>query len=75
MKQVKLIAIGVCLMAGLMFAVPHSVHPAPVPQGGSNSQPFPPPPPPPPSPRVPENDGNSSSSGSLLGKLLKVLVG
>ena len=76
MKKLKLIAISVCLSAGLMFAIPNQVHPAPVPQGAGQSPkggPLPPPPPPTPAPN-PEGNATSSSS-SLLGKLLKAIVG
>ncbi|HET6863454.1 MAG TPA: hypothetical protein VFH91_10405 [Pyrinomonadaceae bacterium] len=74
MRKLKLIAISVCLLAGLMFAIPNPVQPAPIPQGASQSPKGGPLPPPPPTP-TPETIAPPSNSSSLLGKLLKAIVG
>jgi len=74
MKKLKLIAVSVCLLAGLLFAMPHSVQPAPIPQGGSHS-PKNPPIPPPPSPTPSAEAVKDTTSSSILGKLMKVLIG
>jgi len=74
MKKLKLIAISVCLLSGLLFAIPHSVQPAPMPQGGSHS-PKNPPMPPPPSPTPSTEAAQTSTSSSLVAKLIKVLIG
>ena len=77
MKKLKLIAISVCLVSGLLFAMPHSVQPAPMPQGGSHSPKNPPiPPPPTPTPAAPAAGSlKAPTSSSLLEKLMKVLIG
>jgi hypothetical protein len=74
MKKLKLIIIGVCLSAGLIFAMPNPVHPAPVPQGGSPSTKLPPLPPPTPTPTPAAQPADSTSSW-VFGKLLKALIG
>ncbi|HSE20045.1 MAG TPA: hypothetical protein VLB68_00250 [Pyrinomonadaceae bacterium] len=74
MKKLKLIAISVCLLSGLLFAMPHSVQPAPMPQGGSHS-PKNPPMPPPPSPTPSTEAAQTSTSSSLVAKFMKILIG